>query len=211
MWGNLGCPAHAGIDLRATSITTTSLWRDIYWWSAGGAAFFMRASRPFVAQLDILQPAQQLMRSEPVPGQHFTHHPVHLRAGDQGHLFPPSLAAKSSGKPRPTGIGRYGDASQSRNGSRIHPAPRRSFRSRIPFRYASGILPRKPTSPGECPRGRWTGSAKFAAVQVLAVYRPGLFTRLPVPRYPHPLGIEPVGSWPLCSLRHRHLPPLFLR
>ena len=142
------------------SITTTGLWRDIYWWSAGGAAFFMRASRPFVAQLDILQPAQQLMRSELVPGQHFTHHPVHLRAGDQGHLFPPSLAAKSSGKPRPTGIGRYGDASQSRNGSRIHPAPRRSFRSRIPFRYASGILPRKPTSPGECPRGRWTGSSE---------------------------------------------------
>ena len=26
-----------------------------------------------------------------VPGQHFTHYPVHLRPGDPGHLFPPFL------------------------------------------------------------------------------------------------------------------------
>ena len=39
----------------------------------------MRESGPFVAFLDILQPAQQLIRPEPFPGQHLTHYPVHPR------------------------------------------------------------------------------------------------------------------------------------
>ena len=46
---------------------------------------------PFVAFLGLLQPPHQLIRPEPCPGQHLPDHPVNLRPGDLGHLFPPIL------------------------------------------------------------------------------------------------------------------------
>ena len=52
--------------------------------------------------------------------------------------------------------------------------------------------------------------ARLAAVQVLAVDRPEHPTRLPVPRFPNPLGAEPICSRPLRSLRHRDLTPRLL-
>ena len=45
----------------------------------GGAALGMGAPGPLVALLRILEPPQQLSQPEPFPGQHLSHHPVHLR------------------------------------------------------------------------------------------------------------------------------------
>ena len=86
---------------------------------------------------------------------------------DPGHLFPPKpVVGSTEGLPRP-GRGPCGDAIPPRAcpvldtgcGSRIRPALRRSSPSRTPSRHASGILPRRPASPGECPRERWTDSS----------------------------------------------------
>ena len=52
------------------------------------SALGIGASGPFVAFLRLLQPTQQLIRSEPFPGQHLPHHPVDLRSRDLGHLPP---------------------------------------------------------------------------------------------------------------------------
>ena len=105
-----------------------------------------------VAQLLRLQPPQQPLSTEPLPGQHLTHHPVHLGPGDPGHPFPPKPVAGSIGTLRPAGTGPHGDATRPRCGSRTRPAQRRSSRSRTPSRCASGTLPRKPVSPRVCTR-----------------------------------------------------------
>ncbi len=88
----------------ATSTTTTALG----WWfqpdfTAGGAASLMGVAGPLVALLGFFQPPQQLLGPEPFLGQHLTHHPVHLGAGDLRHLFPPNPAASPAGRPRPAG------------------------------------------------------------------------------------------------------------
>ena len=65
----------------------------------GGAALGMRAPGPFVTILRILEPPQQLSRSEPFPGQHLPHYPVHPRLHEgrlcglviRGIFSPPSL------------------------------------------------------------------------------------------------------------------------
>jgi hypothetical protein len=91
---------------QALSITTTTSGRDPWRCPAlGGAPLLMRAPGPLVALLYVLQPAQQLSRPEPLPGQHLPHHPVYLRARDLGQLFPPNPAAGSTGTLRPAGTG----------------------------------------------------------------------------------------------------------
>ena len=133
----------------------------------GGAALGMGAPGPLVALLRILEPPQQLSQPEPFPGQHLSHHPVHLRPRYPGHHFPPKPVAGSAEKRRPAGRGPRGDASLPRAcpvldtgcGSRTRPAPRRSSQSRPPFRYATLSLPRRPGSPGGYPPERWTGSS----------------------------------------------------
>ena len=120
-----------------------------------------------VAQLLRLQQPQQLLSTEPFPGQHLTHHPVHppstrgqaLRPADPGHLFPPKPVADSTGRLPPPGTEQRDDASPPRCGSRTRPAPRHSSPSQTPFRSATGSRPRMPASPEECSRERWTGSS----------------------------------------------------
>ena len=92
-------------------------------------------------------------------------------------------------------------------GSRIRRGPHRSSQSRTRFQCASGSRPRRPGSPEECPRGRWTDSSGVRC-------RPGSGDKPPTgphqaspPGYPHPLGAEPIDTRPLASLGHRDLPP----
>ena len=113
-----------------------------------------------------LQSLQQLIRPEALPGQHLTHHTVHLRLhedrlwGRVGRgISSPGSVADSTKRLRPAGTLPCGDASRPRCGSRTRPVPRRSSPSRIRFRCASGTLPRGPASPRPCLRGRWTGSS----------------------------------------------------
>ena len=147
----------------------------------------------------LLQPPQQLSRPEPFPGQHFPHHPVDLGPGDPGHLFPPNPAADSGERLQPAGTGPHGDATQPRCGSRTRPVPHRSSPSRTPFQCATWNRPRRPASPGECPRERWTDS------KVPAVDGPVDFAGLPLAGWPHPLGAT-VAAGTLVSLC-RYLPP----
>ena len=59
----------------------------------------MGATGPFVTILRLLQPPQQLIRSEPFPGQHLPHHPIDPRLHEgrlcglviRGIFSPPSL------------------------------------------------------------------------------------------------------------------------
>ena len=121
-----------------------------------------------VTILRLLEPPQQLIRPEPFPGKHFPHHPVDLRPRDPGHLSPPPKpVAGSAEKLRPAGTGPRGDAGQARacpvldtgSGSRTRPVPHRSSPSRTPFQCATWNRPRRPASPGECPREHWTDSS----------------------------------------------------
>ena len=80
-----------------------------------------------------------------------------LRSRDPGHLFPHSCCKSSRNAP-PSRHMAYGDASPPSSGSRIRPAPRRPSQSRTPFQCATWNRPRRPVSPGECPRERWTSS-----------------------------------------------------
>ena len=57
------------------------------------------AARPLVAQLSFLQPPQQLLRPETLPGQQFTHYSVHLRPGDLWHLSPQACCRVSRNPP----------------------------------------------------------------------------------------------------------------
>ena len=77
----------------------------------GGAPLGMGASGPFVAFLGLLQPPHQLIRPEPFPGQHLSHHPVDLRSRYPGHLFSPKPVADSGETLRPAGTGPRDDAS----------------------------------------------------------------------------------------------------
>ena len=143
-----------------TSTTTTALG----WWlhpalAAGGAASCVGAAGLLVASLRLVKPAQQLLRPEPLPGQHLTHYPVHLRTGDLRHLFPPNPAASPARTLLPAGTSLCDAANPPNSGSRIRPAPRRPSPSRTPFQCATQNRPRMPESPKACLRERWTGSS----------------------------------------------------
>ena len=50
----------------------------------GSAALLVGALGTLVAPLGVRQPQQQFPGPEQFPGQHLTHHPVHLGPGDPG-------------------------------------------------------------------------------------------------------------------------------
>ena len=162
-----------------------------------------------VAQLLRLQQPQQLLSAQPFPGQHLAHHTVHLRPADPGHLFPPKPVAGSTGRLPPPGTAQCDDASPPRCGSRTRPAPRRSSPFRTPSRCATWNRPRRPASPEECPRERWTGSSGLRC-------RPGSGARWPSGFRQASAGwlaapTEHISPRPLGTLGHRYLPPGLLR
>ena len=77
----------------------------------------------------------------------------------RGIFFPPILLQTQEERLQPAGIGPRGGASPARSGSRTRPVPCRSSPSRTPFQCATWNRPRRPESPRECPRERWTDSS----------------------------------------------------
>ena len=105
-----------------------------------------------------LQQSQQLLRSQPLPGQHLTHHPVHPRLGDPRQIFPPNLLQTQQEGPGLQAQGHMMMPTHPGGGSRTRPDPRRSSPSRTQFRCATLSRTRKPGAPTKCPRERWKGS-----------------------------------------------------
>ena len=154
----------------------------------GGAPLGMGASGPFVAFLGLLQPPQQLIRPEPFPGQHLSHHPVDLRSRDPEHLSPPSLLQTQEKR-----------SAQQVQGHVMMPArpgaglvliqPHVAF-----FSLELGFnAPPRPSHVGQGLQGsvlRRVGQvvAGLAAVPVPAADGPVDFARLPLTGRPHPLG-----------------------
>src|ERR1700730_16133922 len=58
----------------------------------------VRAFRPFIPRLRAQEPLHQLGGGPALVRQKFVDDPVHLRAGDLGHLFFPSPAVTSAGR-----------------------------------------------------------------------------------------------------------------
>src|SRR5207302_7509883 len=71
----------------------------------------VRAFRSLITRLHAHQPLHQPLGGPALVRQELVDDPVYLRAGDLGHLFPPSPAVTSAGRPRPVDTSSGGGAS----------------------------------------------------------------------------------------------------
>ncbi len=165
---------------------------------------FSWESGPFVAQLNVCQPSQQLRRPEPLPRQQLTRSRYTWGRVIRGIFSPPILLPGQQEGFRQQAHGdvmvplrpRACPVLDTGCGSRTHPIPRRSSPSRTRLQCATGSRPHGPGFPRGCPRERWTGSSGVRR-------RPGSGGRLPRTsprtRYPHSLGAVTVGARPLAA------------